>query len=477
MKLKFKSILPILMAVILLNTGCDEKDPPLPDNILSFAVSEIGFEADETSKKVSLTTSRVVAEATQVVISVTEEGVAYGEQYTTEPAIENGRIMLTIPAGKMDVAFTINKVSDVYFEGTEKLQFTIEVANSDVVIDEVKTAILHFGAILSQGDMMTIQGKLDANDPKVEPVYIDFSQNEQYRMAEKPYTLGFYCGDDFRVILNNTDRVKATFAGKTYETTKTDINAVTLADADEAINIGADGMATPLELESVDDATGKLEGTVFRQISENPNENKVYLVAIGTVPANEWYKVKVNRKDNGYSVQYALINESDIKAIDIEKDKAYNIVSLDLVTGKTLIREPKASKWDILYSTGMNVTEITMGGGPSVPRPYFMQDLIFINNLVGVEAAEVSVEDVKYEVFSKEHLKNINFSSDRNIIGSNWRVTAPNPMNPVLGIKYNLFYIIKDSSGNYYKLRFLKMGLGADGGVRGRPEIEYALVR
>ena len=33
-----------------------------------------------------LKTSRVVEEATQVTITVTEDGVTYGEHYTTEPA-------------------------------------------------------------------------------------------------------------------------------------------------------------------------------------------------------------------------------------------------------------------------------------------------------------------------------------------------------------------------------------------------------
>jgi len=97
----------------------------------------------------------------------------------------------------------------------------VESASSEVVIDKSKKTTLKFDAILSEGDMMTIHGKLDAEEKVVEPVYIDFSQNQQQRMAEMPYTLGCYCGDDFRVLLNNTDRVKATFAGKTYETAKT----------------------------------------------------------------------------------------------------------------------------------------------------------------------------------------------------------------------------------------------------------------
>ncbi len=485
MKSKIKFVLPLLMALLFINTGCNQEDPPLPDNILSFSVSEVGFDSDETSKTITLSTSRAVVEATQVTITVTEDGVTYGEHYTTEPAMVNGKVTLTIPAKAMEATLTVKKVSNVFLEGTESLQFAVERASSEVVIDKSKTTTLKFEAILSEGDMMTIQGKLDAEEKVVEPVYIDFSQNQQQRMAEMPYTLGFYCGDDFRVLLNNTDRVKATFAGKTYETAKTDINAVTLADADDAINIGADGMMVTLDMNAIDDASGKLEGTVFRKVSDKPAENKVYLVAIGkgmaATPKNEWYKVKVNRKDNGYSVQYALIDAKEVKTIDIEKKEGYNLVALNLETGKTFVREPEAAKWDILYSPGMAVSTSTMGGGPATPKPYFMQDLIFINNLAGVQAAEVSTEDIKendkvvvkgiaYEDFSNAHLKDVKFSSDRSIIGINWR-------NVFVGVNKNVFYVVKDAAGNVYKLRFLKMGVGGDGGVRGRPEMEYALVK
>jgi len=480
MKLTIKSLFPFLMALILLNAGCEKPDPPQPDNILSFAVSEVGFDSNETSKTITLKTSRAVEEATQVTITVTEDGVTYGEHYTTEPAIDNGKVTLTIPKGKIEVTLTIKKVPNVFLEGNETLQFAVETATSEVVIDRSKTTTLIFGAILSQGDMITIQGKLDAEEKIVEPVYIDFSQNHQSRMAEMPYTLGFYCGDDFRVLLNNTDKVKATFAGKTYETAKTDINAVTLADADEVINIGADGMMTPLDISAIDDATGKLEGTVFRKVSEKTSENKVYFVAIGTAPKEEWYKVKVDRKDNGYSVQYALINADEIKTIDIEKKKGYNLVGLNLVTGETVIREPEANKWDILYSPGMAVTAMTMGGAPATPKPYFMQDLIFINNLAGVQAAEVPTEDkedgeiivkgISYIDFSIEHLNDVKFSNDRSVIGANWRSVFS-------GVNNKVFYVVKDAAGNVYKLRFLRMGVAGDGAVRGRPEMEYALVK
>ena len=231
MKTKMKSIATALaLCAMIINVSC-EKDPPLPDNTLSFAASEVGFETAETSKTIVVNALYSVSAATQVTLAITENGIAYGTQYTTEPAASNGKITLTLAAGQKQATFVVKKTSGILLEGTEILQFAFDAAGSNVVIDKTKNMTLKFGSIISEGSTMTIEGKLNADDALVEPVYIDFSRNEQWRMADKSYHLGFYCGEDFKVLLNNSANVRATFAGKTYETTKTDIATVTIDDA------------------------------------------------------------------------------------------------------------------------------------------------------------------------------------------------------------------------------------------------------
>lgn len=68
------------------------------------------------------------------------------------------------------------------------------------------------------------------------------------------------------------------------------------------------------------------------------------------------------------------------------------------------------------------------------------------------------------------------FEKKANVIGTTWRTPAmPGVTNA--GVKTDRFYVLKDSYGNYYKLRFTKFGTGTDGTERGRPEIEYALLK
>jgi len=57
------------------------------------------------------------------------------------------------------------------------------------------------------------------------------------------------------------------------------------------------------------------------------------------------------------------------------------------------------------------------------------------------------------------------------VIAGKWRSTQP-----ATGAKLDRFYLIKDANGNNYKLRCLSMGVGADGGTRGKPKFQYELI-
>ncbi|KAA6307113.1 hypothetical protein EZS27_041222, partial [termite gut metagenome] len=169
----------------------------------------------------------------------------------------------------------------------------------------------------------------------------------------------------------------------------------------------------------------------------------------------------------GYKVQYAKVSDLDIKTVNIPKTPGYNFTFFSLETGKTVPVEPGSRKWDIIWGYNVSFTSI-MGG-----RPYYMQDLILINNLDGVECAEVLTETVLYEDFNSASLASlpqVAFSNKRNAIADKWRSTGT-------GVYTDRYYIIKDPNGNYYKLKFLRFGVANDGVERGRPEIAYQLIK
>jgi hypothetical protein len=171
------------------------------------------------------------------------------------------------------------------------------------------------------------------------------------------------------------------------------------------------------------------------------------------------------------SIASNLENNTNIpesSTVNIPKNQDFNFTFLSLETAKTVAAEPRKNSWDIMWGYS------TSNAGTVPPTPYWFQDFISLNYTAGAEAAEVRTSTVSYETFAETNLNDLTFLKTRDAIGSKWRSTAPGTL---AGIRRDRFYIIKDPSGNYYKLRFISMGIAGDGGERGKPVMEYALVK
>ncbi|QNL51447.1 hypothetical protein H8S90_07685 [Olivibacter sp. SDN3] len=309
----------------------------------------------------------------------------------------------------------------------------------------------------SDGSVMTLEGG-DGGNAAENAVYVDFSAENQVPVKRDSWDLALYTGDEFQVKLNNMIGAAAIATGET------DLNAVNSENFDISTLAVGQGQGT---LDMIDAVDGSIEGTVIAPIAEDETANKVYVISTagGTevLPENV-YKVRVLRSDNGgYAVQYAQIDENSFNTIEVEKNADYNFSYASFKTGDLVSVEPDRTNWDIVWGYSMYYT---------ANFPYPFSDLVFINHLGGVTAAEVLVEDgTSYEDFAENHLGAITWSNDIDVIGSKWRVTSPEPARRL----EDRFYVIKDAAGNVYKLKFNSMGPG-DSGERGRPEIEFQLV-
>lgn len=458
---KVSFLLAAIVGISFTLTSCSKDDDlKLPDITVNFSATELGL-AGDTPTEVTLNLSRVSSSPIGITVTFAEESTVYATDFTISPAAVGKNLTVSIPAGSTSASFSVSKVAGALFEGTEAVKFTIASLSitNGVVIGAKKELTLTFGAIVSAGQTLTLEGKTDVS-PYANIVYVDFSSNTQTPVSRKSWDLGFYCGDDFRVILNGAYATTATAS------TKTDISAVTIADANAALDIAANAMTVEgLSPTVVDTYDGSLTGTAFAAISANDAENKVYFVASegNKASRDQWYKVKVSRKGQGYTVQYAKVGEATIKSVDIAKNAAYNFAFLSLETGTVVNAEPEGKKWDIAWSYGTAI----FGG-----KPFFMQDIVTTNNIGGAEVAEVMVATVTYADFKNANISALTFSKARDVIASNWRSTQP-----ATGVKTDRFYVVKDPAGNYYKFRFTKMGIANDGGERGRPQVEYAFVK
>lgn len=296
-------------------------------------------------------------------------------------------------------------------------------------------------------------------------VFIDMSTDKQDSVLRSSWDLGFYSGSDFRVILNYS-----TSAGAKV-TTKTDFAQVGSADTVGLTLATSQTDPQTTDLAFFDDASGNLSQTAIPAISTTEADNKVVIINRGTgggTAARAWMKVRVLRSSSGgYTLQYAGLTETSFQTVNIPKDAAYNFKFVSLTNGAIVNVEPKKDLWDIQWT--YSVYKTSFGAGDV---PYNFSDLVAINTLGGVQAAQVLTSTVTYAGYTEANIATTTFSNNRWTIGSNWRVSSMT----TAGVRTDRFYVVKDAAGNVYKLKFVSFH-ASDGGVRGYPVIEYKLVK
>lgn len=469
-----KKVIYLLACVAFLGCySCSDDDDGLKmqDISVEFAVSDAGM--DGTGIDLGIKLSRATKESLDVTVQMISTEVSESD-ITVTPALTNGQVVVNIPAGQASGSFTVAKADGKSPEGNVKFRILSLSLSEGYKIGTLQEMNLSFSPIVSTGGKLTLEGN-DGAEKYANMVYVDLSNNSQIQIKRKSWNLGFYCGDEFRVILNSSYTTVA------VASEKTDFAAVTLEDAQKAPNIAAGAMSEDFSADWIDDVEGDLTKTAFGMIAENAAENKVFFVASadnktntdGTENRSLWYKVKVTRNGEGYRVEYGKVGDTTPKTVEIAKNPIYNFVGLSLESGEKVDAQAEGKKWDIMWAYAAAVSQMASG-----PVTSFSQDVVTSNSVGGVETAVVMVdEQTTYDNFKVTDITSkADFEKKANVIGTTWRTPAmPGVTNA--GVKTDRFYVLKDSYGNYYKLRFTKFGTGTDGTERGRPEIEYALLK
>lgn len=317
----------------------------------------------------------------------------------------------------------------------------------------------------SDGTEMTLQGGEGASNA-VNAVYVDLSAEKQTSIARNSWNLGFYAGADFRVIVNNQTDATA------LATTFTDINAVNSSNVDFSSMVFNQMAPSAGLFDLVDDTLGRVSHTAIAEISATASQNHVYIInpVLGaTVAAENLWKIRVLRNgNNGYTLQYARLADTNFQTANITKDATYNFQFFSFTGGAVQV-EPQKADWDFVWSKSMYYTF------RGVYLPYSFSDIIFTNHLASVESAEIIIGGdftTSYTDFNESHLSQVQLTNNRNTIGSTWRSIG---MTSSIA-NTDRYYILKDSSNNIYKIRFISISPN-DGGNRGYPQLEYKLVK
>ncbi|HMK05521.1 MAG TPA: HmuY family protein [Ferruginibacter sp.] len=300
-------------------------------------------------------------------------------------------------------------------------------------------------------------------------VYLDLSTVGTIAVARASWDLGFYCGTDFRVVLNNTTSAGIKILAKNDLTTVGAADTTGLTLAVNALN------PQPSDLAYFDNIQGDISLTAIPAVSATDASNNVIILNRGTgggIAARPWMKLRVLRNAaGGYTVQYAGITETSFRTIQVSKDPSYHFKFISFENG-IVDAQPEKQSWDLVWT--YSVFQANFGAGNV---PYNFSDLIAVNHLSGVTIkekvyADAATATAAYNAFNRDSVNNTTLATGRWTIGSSWRSTQP-----ATGARTDRFYVIKDAEGNHYKFKCLAMGVGSDGGTRGKPEFRYSLIK
>lgn len=438
---------------------------------ISFATPSMNLTDEMTSVVISF--SKPTTSAGTITINVVETEADYGVDYTTVPAGSSSALNVEFDSGVSQVSFDFNKLIPAIEGQIKNVEFTITDVTTGYAITGNTTTVLNFNESALVGNSLApeVGGPNQSNQ-----VYIDLSSGAMTTVPRTSWDLGFYSGSDFRVILNNSVKMSAKSMGNI------DMSTIVSEDSSMLIAQGAGSV------EQVDNPSGIITGTTIAEISDNEENNHVYLINLGSSPAENapalgsvaadngphrgWKKVRILKDGVGYKLQYADLNATTYNEVVIDKNSAYNFTFFSFTSNSTVTVEPEKDKWDINFTTFTNVVNF------GTPLPYFYPDFVTNNSRGGAMVYSVSTNDISYENFSLSNVDNSKFIEDQRGIGSSWRATSAQgsdgfPVSQFV-LKLDIFYVLKDSAGNIYKIKMT--GGALENQERGHPTFQYELL-
>ncbi|MDR0196282.1 MAG: HmuY family protein [Myroides sp.] len=461
-------------------TSC-EKDSKNGNNnskefIVAFEEQSIGYSEIEKSKELTIIFSEPALADGSIELMMTPSKAKYDVDFSTVPATKE--TILTIPfiKGATKASFMFNNLIFPHDRTDKTVQYDIVKVNysvKDVSIQGYNIMVVSFDTAIG-GVLSPLLG--GPSQPK--QVYVDLGGKAMYPVQRDSWDLAFYSDTDYRVKLNGSIYMAASILSST------DIDKIKETDVTGLKGKVQIGTFDPANVAYIDFPSGYLESTAISEVKLSDIENKVYLVNLGFKPGSNdvakgsvnvtgdsrgWKKIRVLRRDNGYLLQYADLNDSTHKEVVITKNSAYNFVFFSFNNDRIVDVEPTKKKWDLNFTVFTNTVD--QKGDPK--GSYGYSDFIVNNRYGGVTSYKVSIpakDKTMYKDFALKDVDMALLSPDLRTIGGTWRDVANDKK-----LFNDVFYVIKDSKGNYYKMRVLSFM--NEKGERGYPKFEYSLLR
>jgi hypothetical protein len=263
------------------------------------------------------------------------------------------------------------------------------------------------------------------------------------------WDLGFESDGTGHHIILNTSRFM--HAGNTAST---DFNGITSNICDTMV---------------YDDSSGDLNKTAigsWADFSDPANPvfpKKVYIIDLGSDNNGTPYgfkKVTFDRFENNiYSIRFSNLDGSDPHTFQIgtDPDRSFTFFSFSN-GGSIVLAQPIDNEWDLCFTQYSTI----LFDDNNVATPYLVRGVYL--NMVGTTAARDTINSF-YDIKASD-INNYTFSSSQDEIGYGWKDFKDDSYK----INPDIFYIIKDQKGEYYKLKFA--GFYNNSGQKGYPSFQ-----
>lgn len=285
------------------------------------------------------------------------------------------------------------------------------------------------------------------NDTRyVNQVFLDLGTETIRTIDRTSWDLGFEVGGN-HIILNS-----ANFMQAAYSDEKTFGEAWTESEKSQLAFV-------------FDSSIGSPESTAIGAWWEHPE--RVFLVDRGLDNAlsQRGYQQLQVISSGEDEVRIRLANEdgSNQRQVSISKRVGYNFSFLSLENDETVLVEPFREDWDLVF------------GYYSYRYPdgiaYWLTGALL--NRYEVAAAFVEESSLTWESLTLQDTARVAFSREIDEIGFDWKAYLFGP--PARYVTYSeKMYLLRDTEGYYYKLRFLDFY--NEDGLKGFPQLEFALL-
>jgi hypothetical protein len=200
-----------------------------------------------------------------------------------------------------------------------------------------------------------------------------------------------------------------------------------------------------------------------------PNvRNVVFVLDLGFTPQGNTMgrkKIQIQSVDEeGYVVRMANLNNTQDTLLNVLRtpDRSFSYLKIHADNPFPDI-EPASASWDLVFT---QYTGRVLNTSTGIYEEYSVNGVLI--NPYEVEVARDFTTPFSDILFSD--IPNYTFTRVRDVIGYDWKTYSFDTESYV--VEVNRVFIIRDTGGLYYKMRFI--GFVNDAGVRGYPKFELA---